>query len=51
MTSVALAPGTRIGPYEIVSPIYAGGMSASGQASERSETSRHGAGVGPRATT
>ena len=41
-----LTAGTRIGPYEIIAPIGAGGMSACGPASERSETSRHGAGVG-----
>jgi len=40
--------GQRIGVYEIVAKLGEGG-SACGPASERSETSRSGAGVGPRA--
>jgi len=46
-----LTPGTHLGPYEIVAPLGAGGMGACGPASERRETSRRGAGVGPRATS
>jgi len=46
---MALTPGTRIGPYEVTGVLGAGG-SARGQASERSESSLVGAGVGPRAT-
>ena len=46
---MSLSPGTRLGPYEVLSAIGAGGMGACGQASERSETSNPGAGVGPRA--
>jgi hypothetical protein len=42
-----LTAGTRLGPYEIVSLLGAGGMSACGQASERSEPPRMG--VGPHA--
>jgi hypothetical protein len=34
-----LAPGTRVGPYEVVALIGAGGMRACGRASERSESS------------
>src|SRR6187431_813520 len=48
---VTLAPGTRLGVYEIVGAIGVGGMSACGRASERSEPSPLGAGVGPRATS
>jgi len=42
-----LSPGVRLGPYEIVNPIGAGGMSARGPASERSESSRLAWGWGP----
>ena len=45
-THLALTPGTRLGPYEITAQIGAGGMGAFGPASDRSETSCHGAGVG-----
>jgi hypothetical protein len=43
-----LSAGTRLGSYELIAAIGAGGMSAGGPASERSETSRPLAGVGPR---
>ena len=43
-----LTIGSRVGPYEVVSAIGVGGMSARGPASERSETSRW-RGGGPRA--
>jgi hypothetical protein len=32
---MSLTPGTRFGPYEIVAPIGAGGMSACGRRAER----------------
>ena len=46
-----LTSGTRIGPYEIVGWLGAGGMSACGRRGERVFESSRGlrAGVGPRA--
>jgi hypothetical protein len=41
-----LSVGARVGPYEVTGALGAGGMSACGPASERSETSRRSAGVG-----
>jgi len=43
---MAQSAGTRLGSYEVIVAIGAGGMSACGRASERSETSPRGAGVG-----
>jgi hypothetical protein len=43
-----LAPGTRVGPYEVVALIGAGGMRACGRASERSESSLWRGGGAPR---
>jgi hypothetical protein len=45
-----LTPGARLGAYEVIGTLGAGGMGACGQPSERSETRLRGAGVGPRAT-
>ena len=44
--SMSLTPGTRLGPYEIVSSIGAGGAPAA-VASERSEPSQSAWGWGP----
>ena len=41
-----LTAGTRLGPYEILAPIGAGGMSACGHA-EREGARRHAWGWGP----
>ena len=46
----AIVIGKVLGQFEILGKLGEGGMSARGPASERSETSRQGAGVGPRAT-
>ena len=39
---MALTPGTRLGPYEIVSALGAGGMSACGRRAERVRESKRG---------
>jgi len=50
---MALTAGTRLGPYEIVAPIGAGGMSACGHPSartwrsEREDHRQFALGVGP----
>jgi hypothetical protein len=51
---MALTAGARLGPYEIVGALGAGGMSACGHAEPRMSTSearhrrKNAAGVGPR---
>jgi hypothetical protein len=43
-----LTPGTRLGPYEVIAPLGAGGMSACGRGERAQRVEPQRAGVGPR---